>query len=126
LTDQISLATKTRSTERNELTSNSNQTMRVPQNHYELFEDLSQTLQEKTEELEDTKARLEAWVLGSNISGVTTPQGRLDPQELAHKMILKLKTLQEENEALLKMMSLSNKVSLMVEVGMLRQQMASE
>lgn len=126
LTDQMSLATKSRSNERNELNSNSNQTMRVPQNHYELFEDLSQTLQEKTEELEDTKARLEAWVLGSNISGVTTPQGRLDPQELAHKMILKLKTLQEENEALLKMMSLSNKVSLMVEVGMLRQQKASE
>lgn len=119
LTDQMNVVSKARSDERNEL-SNAN-TMRVPQNHYELFEDLSHTLQEKTDELEDTKARLEAWILGSNVANTTTPHERLDPQELAHKMIHKLKMLQEENEALMKMMSLSNKVSLMVEAGMLRQ-----
>lgn len=69
LTDQMSFATNTRSNVRNDFTSHS---MRVRQNHYELFEDLSQSLQEQTEGFENTKGILEAWVLGSYISGVTT------------------------------------------------------
>lgn len=95
---------------------------KVPRNYYELFKDLSASLQEKQKELEETKLRLEAIVvaLAMNPLSSVTSGGQFDEQDLAHKIVTKLAYLQSENEDLLRMMSSSNQLSLLVELGLLR------
>lgn len=96
----------------------------VPNNYYQLFKNLTSTLNEKSVELEDTKQRLEALLvsisMNSNSSKLITVSGQLDEQELTHKIISKMSILQNENENLLKMISYSNKLSLLIELGLLR------
>lgn len=94
----------------------------LPNNYHKLFKDLVCVLDEKTQELEDVKFKLEGIVVGlvmTNDTTITT-HGSFDAQELAHRITNKLSVLQAENEALLKMVSYSNKQSLLVELGLLR------
>lgn len=95
---------------------------KVPQNYYELFKDLTKSLKDKTSELEETKERLESIVvaLSMNNHHSLLVNGEFDEQELAHKIINKLALLQSENENLLKMISSSNKLSLIIELGLLK------
>lgn len=96
--------------------------VKMPNNYYQLFRDLTRTLNERTQELEDTKSRLEAivvaMVMGKN--STITSNGSFDGQELAHRITNKMEVLQAENEALLKMISHSNKQSLLIEIGLLK------
>lgn len=96
--------------------------VKMPNNYYQLFKDLTRTLNERTQELEDTKSRLEAivvaLVMGKN--STVTSSGSFDGQELAHRITNKMEVLQAENEALLKMISHSNKQSLLIEIGLLK------
>ncbi|CCE79547.1 Piso0_001619 [Millerozyma farinosa CBS 7064] len=116
----------------NALKNNKNQkstpanSFKVPLNYYELFKDLTTSLKEKTSELEETKERLEAIVvaLSMNNQQTITANGQFDEQELAHKMITKLTLLQTENENLLKMISSSNRSSLVIELGLLKNENA--
>lgn len=95
---------------------------KVPQNYYELFKDLTRTLKDKTVELEETKERLESIVVALSMNNHRSllVNGEFDEQELAHKIINKLSLLQNENENLLKMISSSNKLSLIIELGLLK------
>ncbi|KSA01808.1 uncharacterized protein AC631_02416 [Debaryomyces fabryi] len=97
-------------------------TFKVPQNYYELFKDLTKSLKEKTVELEETKERLESIVVALSMNNQRSllVNGEFDEQELAHKIINKLSLLQSENENLLKMISSSNKLSLIIELGLLK------
>ncbi|CAI5759683.1 unnamed protein product [Candida verbasci] len=113
-----------------------NTTFKVPKNHYQLFIDLSTTLQEKTQELEDTKKRLEVVLFASSqlqsasssISGssstTTNSIHQYDVQELSHKILNKLNKLETENDQLLKLLSYGNKSSLLIEIGLLKQEIA--
>lgn len=94
----------------------------MPSNFHQLFKDLTRTLNERTSELEDTKSRLEAILVGlaMNKDKTITDHGSFDAQELAHRITNKMAVLRAENEALLKMVSYSNKQSLVVELGLLR------
>lgn len=99
-----------------------NNDFRVPQNYYDLFKDLTKSLKKKSSELEETKERLESIVVALSMNNQQTLSlnGEFDEQELAHKIINKLSLLQAENENLLKMISSSNKLSLIVELGLLK------
>lgn len=94
----------------------------MPSNLHHLFKDLTRTLNERTLELEDTKSRLEAMVVGSYMAKDKniTDHGSFDAQELAHRITNKMNVLHSENEALLKMISFSNKQSLSVELNLLK------
>lgn len=96
--------------------------VKMPNNYYQLFRDLTRTLSERTQELEETKSRLEAIVVGLVMSkgSTATTTGSFDGQELAHRITNKMEVLQAENEALLKMISYSNKQSLLIEIGLLK------
>lgn len=99
--------------------------IRMPSNYYQLFRDLTRTLNERTQELEETKARLEALLVGlvmSKESSVST-DGTFDPQELAHRITTKLQMLHSENQTLLRMVSHGNKQSLLVEMGLLKSEL---
>lgn len=97
----------------------------VPESYHQHFRDLATALQQKKAELDDTKLRLEAIVVAASIfnqngqPGITV-NGQYDAQDLAHKLISKLSVLQAENENLLKMVSYSGKLSLVVELGLVR------
>lgn len=94
----------------------------VPRNHYELFNDLSDALQRKTAELEDTKERFEALAVAlamDNQKSISL-NGQFDEQELAHKIVTKLTVLQSENDNLLDMISSSSKTSVLVELRLLQ------
>lgn len=131
LTEQLQLMNKNRTKFMSETLNNNNNNsntsetkFKVPRNHYQVFQDLSRTLQDKTSELEDTKTRLEALVIGLTITKGNTrqfiAQGEYDEMEISHKIINKLNLLTEENENLLKMLSFSNKSSLLIELGLVR------
>jgi len=102
LTDQISIMTKT----------DQPPTFMAPKNHYQLFQDLLKTLQEKSTELQETNQRLEA-VLVANSENY-------DVEELSHKLVHRLTQLQQENENLLKIISFGNKTNLLIEIGLLK------
>lgn len=102
LTDQISIMTKT----------DQLPTFMAPKNHYQLFQDLLKTLQEKSTELQETNQRLEA-VLVANSENY-------DVEELSHKLVHRLTQLQQENENLLKIISFGNKTNLLIEIGLLK------
>lgn len=104
------------------VTSPGERRIRMPNNYYQLFKDLTRTLNQRTQELEDTKSRLEAIVVGlvMNKGGSVSTDGTYDPQELAHRITTKLTTLHQENQTLLKMVSRGNKQSLLVEMGMIK------
>lgn len=94
----------------------------MPSNYYQLFRDLTRTLNERTQELEETKNRMEAILVGlvMNKDSSVSTDGTFDPQETAHRITTKLSILQKENETLLKMVSHGNKQSLLVELGLLK------
>lgn len=96
--------------------------MKLPKNYLQLFRDLMRTLNERTKELEETKLHIEAILVGLVMTKDTTitTHGTFDAQDLAHKITHKILLLQSENEALLNMVSHSNKQSLLVELGLLR------
>lgn len=99
---------------------------KMPINYFELLQDMAKSLKEKTQELEETKERLEGLLVSIALRSDTTNDssftnyGHYDEQELAHKIVSKMTLLKKENDALLKMASYSNKGSLLIEVGMLR------
>ncbi|KAI5958679.1 MUM2 [Candida pseudojiufengensis] len=98
---------------------NSITTYKVPSNHYQLFQDLSRTLQEKCDEVEELNQRMEIVLVSSNL--VHNPNSfAIDIEELGHKLLTKMNHLQKENDELLKMVSLSNKQSLIVENELLK------
>lgn len=94
----------------------------MPSNYHQLFEDLTRTLNERTQELEETKSRMDAILVGlvMNKESSVFSDGSFDPQELAHRITTKLSTLQKENQSLLRMVSHGNQQSLLVEMGLLK------
>ncbi|KAG7660894.1 MUM2 [[Candida] subhashii] len=142
LTDQINLMNKQKTSIEESFNNNNNNLngiFKIPKNHYQLFQDLSKTLQEKSIDLEETKDRLEAVLValtcdGNNNNnnnnntgggGVSSSSSgyTFDVEELSHKLINKLCLLSEENENLLKMISYGNKTSLLIEIGLLRHEL---
>lgn len=128
LTDQLNIINKFKKKKPNDtsdidITKGSG--IEISKSHYKIFETLSKSLKEKTTELNETKERLEALLVSLNINNVNssiafTNHGNYDEQEVAHKIINKLILLQNENENLLKMISFGNKSSLIIEIGLLK------
>lgn len=87
----------------------------VNENFYKIYKETVDKLQEKDSELTRTKEILETLM-----ASLTLNSGKLDEQELTHKIINKIKCLTLENDKLLKMISESSKLSLLVEIGMLK------
>ncbi|KAF3992293.1 hypothetical protein FT663_02350 [Candidozyma haemuli var. vulneris] len=96
----------------------------MPQKYHQLFRDLTQTLNERTTDLEETKSRLEAIMVAlvMNKGSDIIENGTFDAQEMAHRLTSKLAVLSAENETLQRMVSYSNKQSLLVELKMLREE----
>lgn len=96
--------------------------IRIPTNYLQLFETLNKKYKEKNEELEQTKERLESIItaIAMNPQRSRTFNGYYDEEEISHRIISKLTVLDTENENLLKIFSSSNKSSLIVEIGLLR------
>ena len=96
--------------------------IRIPNNYLKLFETLNKKYKDKSDELEQTKERLESIVtaISMNSQRARTFNGYYDEEEISHKIISKLCALDTENENLLKMISSSNKSSLIIEIGLLR------
>lgn len=96
----------------------------MPQKYHQLFRDLTQTLNERTTELEETKSRLEAIMVAlvMNKGSDIIENGIYDAQEMAHRLTSKLEVLLTENESLQKMVSYSNKQSLLIELNLLREE----
>lgn len=96
----------------------------MPQKYHQLFRDLTQTLNERTTELDETKSRLEAIMVAlvMNKGSDIIENGTYDAQEMAHRLTSKLEVLLTENESLQKMVSYSNKQSLLIELNMLREE----
>lgn len=94
----------------------------MPNAYYQIFRDLTRTLNERTQELEETKARLDSIVMGLLMTKdpAVTKTGSFDAQDLAHRITTKMAVLQAENDALLDMVSRSNKQSLVIELNLLR------
>lgn len=94
----------------------------MPLLYRQLFQDMTRTLNERSRECEETKARLEALVVAlvMNKDAGVAAHGSCDPQETAHRITTKMAVLQAENETLLRMASFSNKQSLLIENGLLR------
>ncbi|KAK6462032.1 hypothetical protein DFJ63DRAFT_318886 [Scheffersomyces coipomensis] len=131
LTDQLSLISKLKTKSLTEVmnttSSTTNNGIKLAKNHYQLFQDLSRTLQEKTIELEETKSRLEAILVSLTVTNNSNnssfiKQGQYDEQELSHKIISKIEGLTNENETLLKLISFGNKSSLLIELGLLKRE----
>lgn len=137
LTDQIKQYNKSKSKALDDLynidvhkeENNTESNVSVPTNHYDLFRKLSREYTSKCEELTETKERLEAILVAYSITNTNpyynttfTNDGAYDEQELSHKIICKLQLLQQENETLLKLISFGNKSSLLVEIGLLKQE----
>lgn len=101
--------------------------IQMPSKYYQLFKDLTRTLNERNHELEETKTRLDAIMVGLVMEGSTnvTRDGTFDAQDLAHRITSKLCNLQSENDALRRMVSYSNKQSLLVELNLLREENAA-
>lgn len=122
LTEQLTALKNLKS---NNLSNDTNNSLKVPNNYYQLFKDLTSALNDRKLELEDTKQRLESLIVScsvtnNNSKSLISVNGQFDEQELTHKIVNKLAILLSENESLLKMISYSNKLSLLVEVGLLR------
>lgn len=83
---------------------------------YKVFKDLATKLDSKEQKLAETTAILESLLVSSQINQV----GNIDEYELGNKIVNKLKYLTEENETLLTMISHSSKLSLLIEVGLLK------
>ncbi|KAF7998980.1 hypothetical protein HF325_006512 [Metschnikowia pulcherrima] len=96
--------------------------MILPKNYMQLFKDLVRTLNERTQELKDTKSKIEAIVVGAVMTkdNLVEYYEAFDAQDIAHRITNKLSVLQSENEALLNMVSYSNKQSLLIEMGLLK------
>ncbi|KAM9897992.1 hypothetical protein OXX79_006563 [Metschnikowia pulcherrima] len=96
--------------------------MILPKNYMQLFKDLVRTLNERTQELKDTKSKIEAIVVGAVMTKDNSVEyyEAFDAQDIAHRITNKLSVLQSENEALLNMVSYSNKQSLLIEMGLLK------
>lgn len=100
-------------------------TLVLPENYKQLFNDTYKTLSKTKNELSQTKDLLEAIVVGVALGGATgnpTMSGQHDPQELGHKIVTKISMLQTENEQLLRMVSLGNRLGLLAEIGLLRKE----
>ena len=102
--------------------SDSPSTVEVPTKYVTLFNDLSNKYKLQTKELEESKLRLEAVItaIALNPQRTETVEGAYDEEEVAPKMVVKLKALSAENEALLKMISCSNKAMLLAEIELLK------
>ncbi|PVH16814.1 uncharacterized protein CXQ87_004370 [Candidozyma duobushaemuli] len=98
--------------------------VQMPQKYHQLFKDLTQTLNERTSDLEDTKSRLEAIMVAlvMNKGSDIIENGTFDAQEMAHRLVSKLEVLSAENESLQRMVSYSNKQSLLIELNLLREE----
>lgn len=98
--------------------------VQMPQKYHQLFKDLTQTLNERTSDLEDTKSRLEAIMVAlvMNKGSDIIENGTFDAQEMAHRLVSKLEVLLAENESLQRMVSYSNKQSLLIELNLLREE----
>ncbi|GEQ72535.1 hypothetical protein JCM33374_g6222 [Metschnikowia sp. JCM 33374] len=96
--------------------------IRLPKNYMQLFRDLTRTLNERTQELKETKSKIEAIIVGTvmNKDNSVDYYETFDAQDIAHRITNKLSVLQTENEALLNMVSYSNKQSLLIELGLLK------
>ncbi|KAI5956163.1 MUM2 [Candida jiufengensis] len=94
---------------------------KIPTNHFQLFQDLSKTLQEKCEEVDELNQRIEIILVSNHLVNNPNPFS-VDIEELSHKLLNKMNQLQKENDELLKMVSLSSKQSLIVENELLKKE----
>ncbi|CAK7901532.1 hypothetical protein CAAN3_05S06370 [[Candida] anglica] len=94
----------------------------IPSNYLFLFEDLKKRYDEQTKELDATKERLEAIITAStmNPSKSRTFNGEYNEEEIAHKIVTMLAVLRSENDNLLKMVTMGNKSTFLIEIGLLR------
>lgn len=95
----------------------------IPSNYLQLFQNMNKDLKAKTLELDQTKKRLEAIITSMSMNpqkSVRIYNGEYNEEDVAHKIVKKLSILQQENDSLLEMISSGNKMSLIIELGILR------
>ncbi|KAH7586433.1 Protein MUM2 [Nakaseomyces glabratus] len=79
----------------------------VPNSLDIIFRKLSSALQKREKELDETKTNLESVLaaMALNPSNSSTKFGRYDPENLAHKTVVRLETLTKENQEMARMLS---------------------
>ncbi|WEJ94461.1 muddled meiosis- protein [Yamadazyma tenuis] len=82
---------------------------------YELFKDVSTQLAAKTKECNNLKTYLESVLISLSMNGKDSSH-----EDLIHKVVNKINCLSTENEKLMQMICFSNKSNLLIEVGILR------
>lgn len=87
---------------------------------YKLYLETTTKLESKTQELNKVNEMFEALLVSLSINGNSVGLHDVDEQELTHKIVSKINYLTLENENLLKMVSHSNKLSLLIELGLLK------
>lgn len=87
---------------------------------YRLFQELSEKLDRKTAELNKVNEMFEGLLVSISMNAGDGGLHNIDEQELTHKIVNKINYLTLENENLLKLVSYSNKLSLLIELGLLK------
>lgn len=89
--------------------------LNIPVSFYKMFQETAHELNVKTKEVETISTHLEAIIIANTDNH----------EELVNKMIKKLNYLVKENEELMELLSSSNKLSLMIELGMCKSEIHS-
>ena len=97
-------------------------TYHIPVNHYQLFQDLSKTLEEKMTELDETNERLEILLISQDLVQKQGFASGINVEQLSQNLLYKLQNLQQENEELVEMVSFGNTTSLKIENGLLKRE----
>lgn len=89
-----------------------------------IFMKLSDSLKKKDKELQETKQRLESVItaLALNPTNTTTKFGRYDEEALAHKMVIRLESLTNENQEMARMLSYGRVKERLIEFEIIRKE----
>lgn len=87
---------------------------------YKLFSNVSNQLKAKTEECNKLTTYLESVLVSMAINS-----GESSHDEMIHKIVNKINSLSEENEKLMEIISSSSKLNLIIEIGVLRNEVQS-
>lgn len=94
----------------------------IPSTFYEKYRELAEKAKKTELELKDTKQRLEAIMVAISLNpgSATTKLGRYDEEEMAHRIISKMRMLNEENTKMAQMLSYGKSKEKSIELALLR------
>lgn len=98
----------------------------LPENIINIFKKLSNVLQRKEQELDESKKRLESILtaLALHPSNSISKDGRYDVEALAHRMVVRIETLTNENKEFSKMLAYGRAKEVQIELQLYKKENA--